>query len=130
MRFFYALLLYFFLAPQLNATEKLINRLKDGMKLVEEIKVVAHGVGKLEFLSSTDLWLGFNFEFPEEMIVEYKDEYIFEVKDINSYASVSTGPIDNSASTVFSAKKGKIVISYKNNTSLNYRVIFWARVTD
>lgn len=100
------------------------------MKLVEEIKVVAHGVGKLEFLSSTDLWLGFNFEFPEEMIVEYKDEYIFEVKDINSYASVSTGPIDNSASTVFSAKKGKIVISYKNNTSLNYRVIFWARVTD
>lgn len=97
------------------------------MKLVEEIKVVAHETGKLEFLSKGDIWVGFNFEFPEGNIAEYQDRDIFEIKDVNGFAGISTGAVDNSASTVFSAKNGKVVVPYKNKTNLSYRVIFWIR---
>lgn len=108
-------------------SDGLKSKVKADVKIVKEINLIAHGSGQVEIPTEKDLWVGFNFDFPKDMIVSYKGKYVFEIKDKNGYASVSTGPYDNSVSTVFKEKKGKLIVFYKNNTNLNYKVILWVR---
>ncbi|WP_286265955.1 hypothetical protein [Thalassotalea atypica] len=112
---------------QSSYSSGLKSKVKADARIIKEINLTAYSSGKIEIPTKTDLWVGFNFEFPKDMVDSHKGEYIFEIKDENGYAGVSTGPTDNSASTVFKEKKGKLTISFKNNTNLEYKVVLWVR---
>ena len=127
MRQFIALIFTSIFSLQLNAFGNINSKVSEDALVIKEIQISANGSGVLEISSNSDLWIGFNFDFPEGEINNYKGTYIFEIKDLNGFAGITTGPVDNSASTVFSMKSGKISVSYKNNTNLTYKVIFWSK---
>ncbi|MBT3137217.1 hypothetical protein KL866_19380 [Alteromonas sp. ALT199] len=112
---------------QTSYSDDLLNKVNADVRVIKAINLPPHGSGKIEISTDNDLWVGFNFEFPQAMVVSFKKNYILEIKDKNSYASVSTGPTDNGASTIFKEKDGQLAFTYKNNTNLEYKVIFWVR---
>ncbi|MCQ8886169.1 hypothetical protein NQT63_10790 [Pseudoalteromonas agarivorans] len=127
MKVLYILFFITIFFSQPSFSDDLNSKVKADAIIVKEINLTAHGSGKIEIPTENDLWVGFNFEFPKDMVASYKGKYIFEIKDNNGYAGVSTGPSDNSASTVFKEKNGQLIISYKNNTNLEYKVVLWVR---
>ena len=103
------------------------SRVPNDAAMISEITVEAYESGEFEVMSQSDLWVGFNVEFPQAQAADYKGKYIFEIKDKNGYASVSTGLSDTSPSAIFKEKEGKLLVSYKNKTDVTYRVILWRR---
>jgi len=112
---------------QSSFSDDLNSKVKADARIVKEINLTAYSSGQIEITTENDLWVGFNFDFPKDMVASHKGKYIFEIKDKNGYAGVSTGPSDNSASTVFKEKNGQLIVSYKNNTNLEYKVVLWVR---
>lgn len=103
------------------------SRVPSDVTTISEITVQAYESGAFEVMSQSDLWVGFNFEFPQTQAADYKGKYIFEIKDKNGYASVSSGLSDTSPSAIFKEKEGKLLVTYQNNTDASYQVIFWTR---